>query len=72
MPDKWEYPWLRVGIWHFIDPAGAVGLRFCQRAVDTDCFASDMHPMAQAPGVRRQFSDVNPPVHAWAAWRVDS
>ena len=71
MPDKWEYPWFAA--W---DTAFHM-LPFCR--VDPD-FAKDqlelflrewyMHPNGQIPAYEFAFGDVNPPVHAWAVWRV--
>ena len=71
MPDKWEYPWFAAwdSAFHMISFA----------AIDPD-FAKDqlllllrewyMHPNGQLPAYEWNFSDVNPPVHAWAVWRV--
>ncbi len=71
MPDKWEYPWYAAWdlAFHCIPLA----------IVDSD-FAKDqlilllrewyMHPNGQLPAYEWAFGDVNPPVHAWAAWRV--
>lgn len=71
MPDKWEFPWY--GSW---DLAFQM-IPFAQ--IDPD-FAKDqlilflrewyMHPNGQMPAYEWNFSDVNPPVHAWACWRV--
>jgi Glycosyl hydrolase family 63 C-terminal domain len=71
MPDKWEYPWYAAWDLAFHCVALAV--------VDPD-FAKDqlvlllrewyMNPNGQLPAYEWAFSDVNPPVHAWAAWRV--
>lgn len=71
MPDKWEYPWyaawdlaFHTVAFAYVDPA----------------FAKDqllllmrewyMHPNGQIPAYEFEFGDVNPPVHAWACWRV--
>lgn len=71
MPDKWEYPWFAAWdtAFHMIPFA----------TIDPD-FAKDqlllllrewyMHPNGQLPAYEWNFSDVNPPVHAWAVWRV--
>jgi hypothetical protein len=71
MPDKWEYPWYAAWdlAFHCVTLAH----------VDPD-FAKDqlllltrewyMHPNGQLPAYEWAFGDVNPPVHAWAAWRV--
>jgi hypothetical protein len=71
MPDKWEYPWFAA--WDLAFHCVALAL------VDPD-FAKDqltlmlrewyMHPNGQLPAYEWAFGDVNPPVHAWAAWRV--
>jgi len=71
MPDKWEYPWYAAWDLAFHTLSLAV--------VDPD-FAKDqlvlitrewyMHPNGQLPAYEWAFGDVNPPVHAWATWRV--
>jgi hypothetical protein len=71
MPDKWEYPWFAA--WDLAFHTIALAL------VDPD-FAKEqlvlllrewyMHPNGQLPAYEWAFGDVNPPVHAWAAWRV--
>jgi Glycosyl hydrolase family 63 C-terminal domain len=71
MPDKWEYPWYAA--WDTAFHCIALAL------VDPD-YAKDqlilllrewyMHPNGQLPAYEWAFGDVNPPVHAWAAWRV--
>ncbi len=71
MPDKWEYPWYAA--WDLAFHCVALAL------VDPD-FAKEqlilllrewyMHPNGQLPAYEWAFDDVNPPVHAWAAWRV--
>jgi len=71
MPDKWEYPWYAA--WDLAFHTIALAL------VDPD-FAKEqlilllrewyMHPNGQLPAYEWAFGDVNPPVHAWAAWRV--
>ena len=71
MPDKWEYPWYAA--WDLAFHCIALA------QVDAD-FAKDqlllltrewyMHPNGQLPAYEWAFGDVNPPVHAWAAWRV--
>jgi hypothetical protein len=71
MPDNWEYPWYAAWdlAFHCIPLA----------IIDPD-YAKDqlllllrewyMHPNGQLPAYEWAFGDVNPPVHAWAAWRV--
>jgi hypothetical protein len=71
MPDKWEYPWYAA--WDLAFHCVALAL------VDSD-FAKEqlvlllrewyMHPNGQLPAYEWALGDVNPPVHAWAAWRV--
>ncbi len=71
MPDKWEYPWYAA--WDLAFHCVAMAL------IDPD-FAKEqlvlfmrewyMSPSGQLPAYEWNFSDVNPPVHAWAAWRV--
>ena len=71
MPDKWEYPWYAA--WDLAFHAIALTL------VDPDFAKAQlilflrewyMHPNGQIPAYEWAFGDVNPPVHAWAAWRV--
>ena len=71
MPDKWEYPWYAAWDLAFhcitfalIDPEFAKG----QLILLTREWY--MHPNGQLPAYEWAFGDVNPPVHAWAAWRV--
>jgi hypothetical protein len=71
MPDKWEYPWYAA--WDLAFHTIPLAL------IDAD-FAKDqlllltrewyMHPNGQIPAYEWAFGDVNPPVHAWATWRV--
>ena len=71
MPDKWEYPWFAA--WDLAFHCVPLAL------IDPD-FAKDqlrllvrewyMHPNGQIPAYEWAFGDVNPPVHAWATWRV--
>lgn len=71
MPDKWEYPWYASWDLAFhcitlalVDPHFAKGqLKLLTREWY-------MHPNGQLPAYEWNFSDVNPPVHAWATWRV--
>ncbi len=71
MPDTWEYPWYAA--WDLAFHAVALAL------VDSDFAKSQlvlllrewyMHPNGQIPAYEWTLGDVNPPVHAWAAWRV--
>lgn len=71
MPDKWEYPWY--ASWDLAFHCVAMA------TIDPD-FAKEqlilllrewyMHPNGQIPAYEWSFSNANPPVHAWAAWRV--
>ena len=71
MPDKWEYPWYA---------AWDLAFHCVALAIVDSAFAKEqlllmtrewyMHPNGQLPAYEWAFSDVNPPVHAWAAWRV--
>jgi hypothetical protein len=71
MPDKWEYPWYA---------AWDLAFHCVSLALVDPCFAKDqlilllrewyMHPSGQIPAYEWALGDVNPPVHAWAAWRV--
>ncbi len=71
MPDKWEYPWYAAWDLAFhtiplvlIDPA------FAKQQLVLMTREWYMHPNGQLPAYEWAFGDVNPPVHAWAAWRV--
>jgi hypothetical protein len=71
MPDKWEYPWYAAWDLAFhavtlapIDPSFAKNQLLL---LTRDWY---MHPNGQLPAYEWAFGDVNPPVHAWAAWRV--
>jgi hypothetical protein len=71
MPDKWEYPWFAAWDWSFhlvtlslIDPS------FAKDQLDLLCRPRYMHPNGQLPAYEWNFSDVNPPVQAWAAMRI--
>src|SRR6266542_1615110 len=71
MPDKWEYPWYAA--WdlacHCI-PLALVDSEFAKEQLVLLLREWYMHPNGQIPGYEWAFSDVNPPLHAWAAWRV--
>ena len=71
MPDKWEFPWYAA--WDLAFHCVALA------EVDPDFAKSQLlllgrvwylHPSGQIPAYEWNFSDVNPPVHAWATWRV--
>jgi len=71
MPDKWEYPWYAGWdlAFHCI-PLAIVDADFAKRQLELMAREWYMHPNGQLPAYEWNFSDVNPPVHAWAAWRV--
>jgi len=71
MPDKWEYPWYAAWdlAFHCI-PLALVDTDFAKRQLDLMAREWYMHPNGQLPAYEWKFGDVNPPVHAWAAWRV--
>ena len=71
MPDKWEYPWFAAWDLAFhtltlarLDP------NFAKRQLAVVLREYYMHPNGQIPAYEWNFSDVNPPVHAWATWKV--
>ncbi len=71
MPDKWEYPWYAAWdlAFHMI-PFAALDPDFAKDQLILLLREWYMHPNGQMPAYEFAFSDVNPPVHAWAAWRV--
>jgi hypothetical protein len=71
MPDKWEYPWYAAWdlAFHMI-PFAKVDPDFAKEQLILFLREWYMHPNGQIPAYEFAFSDVNPPVHAWAAWRV--
>jgi hypothetical protein len=71
MPDKWEYPWYAAWdlAFHCI-PLALVDPDFAKEQLILMLREWYMHPNGQLPAYEWSFSDVNPPVHAWAAWRV--
>jgi hypothetical protein len=71
MPDKWEYPWYAAWdlAFHCL-PLALVDADFAKRQLELMAREWYMHPNGQLPAYEWQFGDVNPPVHAWAAWRV--
>ena len=71
MPDKWEYPWYAAWdlAFHCL-PFALVDTDFAKRQLDLMAREWYMHPNGQLPAYEWKFGDVNPPVHAWAAWRV--
>jgi len=71
MPDKWEYPWYAAWdlAFHCL-PLAMVDPDFAKRQLVLMLREWYMHPNGQIPAYEWAFGDVNPPVHAWAAWRV--
>jgi hypothetical protein len=71
MPDKWEYPWYAAWdlAFHTI-PIALVDPDFAKEQLILLLREWYMHPNGQLPAYEWAFGDVNPPVHAWAAWRV--
>ncbi len=71
MPDKWEYPWFAAWdlAFHTI-PLAMIDPDFAKRQLEVLTREWYMHPNGQLPAYEWAFDDVNPPVHAWAAWRV--
>jgi hypothetical protein len=71
MPDKWEYPWYAAWDLAFHCVALApVDAEFAKQQLVLLLREWYMHPNGQLPAYEWAFGDVNPPVHAWAAWRV--
>ncbi len=71
MPDKWEYPWFAA--WDFachMIPFAKVDPHFAKHQLQLLLREWYLHPNGQMPAYEFSFSDVNPPLHAWAAWRV--
>ncbi len=71
MPDTWEYPWYAAWDLAFHCVAYArVDPQFAKDQLLLLLREWYMHPSGQIPAYEFAFSDVNPPVHAWACWRV--
>ncbi len=71
MPDTWEYPWYAAWdlAFHCI-PYAMIDPEFAKQQLVLLMREWYMHPNGQLPAYEWAFGDVNPPVHAWAAWRV--
>ena len=71
MPDKWEYPWYAAWdlAFHMI-PFAHIDPEFAKEQLVLLLREWYMHPNGQLPAYEFAFDDVNPPVHAWACWRV--
>jgi hypothetical protein len=71
MPDKWEYPWYAAWDLAFHCIAFAhLDAGFAKEQLVLLTREWYMHPNGQIPAYEWAFGDVNPPVHAWASWRV--
>jgi hypothetical protein len=71
MPDKWEYPWYAAWDLAFHTVALAkLDPEFAKQQLILFQREWYMHPNGQLPAYEWALDDVNPPVHAWAAWRV--
>ena len=71
MPDTWEYPWFAAWDLAFhVIPLAIIDPAFAKRQLTRLTREWYMHPNGQLPAYEWAFGDVNPPVHAWAAWRV--
>jgi hypothetical protein len=71
MPDKWEYPWFAA--WDLAFHAVTFALidaDFAKQQLLQLCEPRCMHPNGQLPAYEWNFGDANPPLQAWAAWRV--
>jgi hypothetical protein len=71
MPDTWEYPWFAAWdlAFHML-PMARLDPVFAKHQLNLLLREWYMHPSGQIPAYEWNFSDVNPPVHAWACWRV--
>lgn len=71
MPDKWEYPWFAAWDLAFqAIPIALIDPEFAKEQLWLMLFEQFQHPNGQIPAYEWEFSDLNPPVHAWAVWRV--
>ncbi len=71
MPDKWEYPWYAAWdlAFHMI-PFANIDPHFAKEQLVLLSREWYAHPNGQTPAYEWAFADVNPPVSAWAAWRI--
>ncbi len=71
MPDTWEYPWFAAWdlAFHMV-PLSLIDPTFAKEQLVLLLREWYMHPNGQIPAYEWAFSDVNPPVHAWSAWRI--
>ena len=71
VPDKWEYPWYAAWDTAFqMIPFATLDPMFAKEQLLLLLREWYMHPNGQIPAYEFAFGDVNPPVHAWACWRV--
>jgi len=71
MPDKWEYPWFAAWDVAFqMVPFALVDPRFAKDQLWILLFEQFQHPNGQLPAYEWEYNDLNPPVHAWAVWRI--
>jgi len=71
LPDKWEYPWFAAWDLAFqCVPFALVDPAFAKNQLWILLFEQFQHPSGQIPAYEWEFGDLNPPVHAWAVWRV--
>jgi hypothetical protein len=71
MPDKWEYPWYASWDLAFHSlPLAAIDPEYAKGQLLLLVGDNYMHPNGQIPAYEYAFGDANPPVHAWATWRV--
>ena len=71
MPDKWEYPWFAAWdlAFHMI-PFALIDAAFAKKQLELLLREWYLHPNGQVPAYEWNLEDVNPPVHAWACYRV--
>ena len=71
MPDKWEYPWYAAWdlAFHMV-PMAEIDPHFAKQQMILFLREWYMHPNGMIPAYEWNFSDVNPPVHAWGVWKV--
>ena len=71
LPDKWEYPWFAAWdlAFHCVSFA-LIDPQYAKEQLWYMLFEQFQHPNGQIPAYEWEFSDMNPPVHAWAVWRV--
>jgi hypothetical protein len=71
IPDKWEFPWFAA--WDLAFQCTTLSLvdpEFAKENLWALLFEQFQHPNGQIPAYEWEFSDLNPPVHAWSVWRV--